>query len=302
MSFATDNPFLVTNIGQMMLTSTVPSSTAAPPLERRATVSLARRMQSLWHGYGLSSNWAWIACHGENVLWLPLEYRILSCAVLGPMVAIGCRSGKVLILVFSSDMFPVPRQEGSDMPDLPRHSRGEGGQAQWAESSPPSRAISAASIGNWSRESNDSIMTQPERRNSAFTFGYQLGSTSGSRSRRPEGGEMVAAEKANITTPLHLAVESCNEPQVRKFLQEATANISAKDEDGRAAVIYAMRDGKWDIALALSRVDYLNNDTYEYKASSLYRAIKRQNKDEMPHWSRTREISALLSAPTSQSH
>ena len=56
------------------------------------------------YSYGLSSDRSWIAWHGRNVLWLPSEYRPWesSCsAVSGTTVAIGCSSGRVLVIRFS---------------------------------------------------------------------------------------------------------------------------------------------------------------------------------------------------------
>ena len=52
-------------------------------------------------GYGLSSNGTWITLQGENLLWLPSEYRPSSLAISGPAVSIGCSSGRVLIFTFS---------------------------------------------------------------------------------------------------------------------------------------------------------------------------------------------------------
>ncbi|KAL5611102.1 hypothetical protein FOBRF1_007219 [Fusarium oxysporum] len=49
-------------------------------------------------GYGLSDNGTWITYEGQNLLWLSPEYRPLSSAVSGTVVAIGCPSGRVLIL------------------------------------------------------------------------------------------------------------------------------------------------------------------------------------------------------------
>ncbi|KAL2198599.1 hypothetical protein P885DRAFT_32988, partial [Corynascus similis CBS 632.67] len=52
-------------------------------------------------GYGLNRNNTWITYQGENLLWLPPEYRPLSSAIIGTTVSVGCFSGRVLIFRFS---------------------------------------------------------------------------------------------------------------------------------------------------------------------------------------------------------
>jgi len=54
-------------------------------------------------GYGLNRNREWITYDGENVLRLPPEYRVTSSATSGSRIAIGCSSGRVLVLRFSGD-------------------------------------------------------------------------------------------------------------------------------------------------------------------------------------------------------
>lgn len=60
-------------------------------------------------GYGLSSNGAWITYQGENLLWLPPEYRPSSAAISGTVVSVGCSTGRVLIFTFS-DSNPISSQ------------------------------------------------------------------------------------------------------------------------------------------------------------------------------------------------
>ncbi|KAK3305077.1 WD40-repeat-containing domain protein, partial [Chaetomium strumarium] len=52
-------------------------------------------------GYGLSSNGTWITYKGENLLWLPPEYRPSSSAISGTAVSIGCSSGRILFFIFT---------------------------------------------------------------------------------------------------------------------------------------------------------------------------------------------------------
>lgn len=52
-------------------------------------------------GYGIRTDGMWIVKDGQNMLWLPAEYRPFSSAVVETTVAIGCRSGRVLMMKFS---------------------------------------------------------------------------------------------------------------------------------------------------------------------------------------------------------
>ncbi|KAK3305099.1 WD40-repeat-containing domain protein, partial [Chaetomium strumarium] len=52
-------------------------------------------------GYGLSSNGTWITYKGENLLWLPPEYRPSSSAISGTAVSIGCSLGRILFFIFT---------------------------------------------------------------------------------------------------------------------------------------------------------------------------------------------------------
>ncbi|KAH6959986.1 hypothetical protein BKA56DRAFT_500329, partial [Ilyonectria sp. MPI-CAGE-AT-0026] len=54
-------------------------------------------------GYGVSTDSIWIVKDGQSMLWLPPEYRASSSAVAGSTVAIGCRSGRVLVMQFSAN-------------------------------------------------------------------------------------------------------------------------------------------------------------------------------------------------------
>ncbi|KAF3215340.1 hypothetical protein TWF191_009319 [Orbilia oligospora] len=61
-------------------------------------------------GYGLSKDRDWITWNGKDVLWLPVEYRSEyddEYIVSEDAIAIGCQSGRVLILTFSSSIFPL---------------------------------------------------------------------------------------------------------------------------------------------------------------------------------------------------
>src|SRR5206468_867064 len=67
----------------------------------------AKAPEESQYSYGLSSDGSWIAWHGRNVLWLPSEYRPSCSAVSEPTVAIGCPSGRVLVIHFSPVVSPI---------------------------------------------------------------------------------------------------------------------------------------------------------------------------------------------------
>ncbi|KAK2041772.1 hypothetical protein LZ31DRAFT_586324 [Colletotrichum somersetense] len=54
--------------------------------------------------YMLSQHDAWIKNGSQNILWLPPEYRAKRYAVEGSRIVIGCRSGRVLLLQFTSEL------------------------------------------------------------------------------------------------------------------------------------------------------------------------------------------------------
>ena len=62
--------------------------------------SPSRPVTSLAASYSVSSDNVWITYRGENLLWLPPEYRPTRFAVSGTSVALGCSSGNVLGLTF----------------------------------------------------------------------------------------------------------------------------------------------------------------------------------------------------------
>ncbi|KAF4337167.1 hypothetical protein FBEOM_8953 [Fusarium beomiforme] len=52
-------------------------------------------------GYGIGTDGIWIVKDRKRMLWLPPEYRSPVSAVVKSAVAIGCRSGRVLVMKFS---------------------------------------------------------------------------------------------------------------------------------------------------------------------------------------------------------
>ncbi|KAK0719401.1 WD40-repeat-containing domain protein, partial [Lasiosphaeris hirsuta] len=53
--------------------------------------------------YDLKADGIWITYKGENLMRLPQEYHASSHTVSGTAVAVGCRSGRVLVLAFSEE-------------------------------------------------------------------------------------------------------------------------------------------------------------------------------------------------------
>ena len=80
--------------------------TIADPKNSNATAPMEQNVieKAKWHGYSLNSDGSWIKWHTHNLLWLPSEYRASSFAVSGNVVAIGCGSGKVIIMQLSPAM------------------------------------------------------------------------------------------------------------------------------------------------------------------------------------------------------
>ncbi|KAI3532313.1 Vegetative incompatibility protein HET-E-1-like protein 15 [Colletotrichum abscissum] len=94
LSFDTMGLHLVTNIGRVKLGitgSTVTQSGGSAPLT------------ALPHpkGYGLRPDGSWITWEDHGVICLPPELQPSSSAVTGSTIAIGCRSGRVLVLGFA---------------------------------------------------------------------------------------------------------------------------------------------------------------------------------------------------------
>lgn len=47
---------------------------------------------------------SWITCNGKKVLWLPPDYRPCFVTVKERMIAMGTRTGLVLVIGFASDI------------------------------------------------------------------------------------------------------------------------------------------------------------------------------------------------------
>jgi hypothetical protein len=88
---------LSTNIG--LLNFDLPA--LAPAIDSQTTEAAS---QGVSHSsYGMSTDGVWIVNDEQRLLWLPPEHRAAESAVAGSTVAIGCRSGRVLVMKFSSN-------------------------------------------------------------------------------------------------------------------------------------------------------------------------------------------------------
>jgi WD40 repeat protein len=103
-AFDTTGSSLFTNVGTFTLNNlslSPTASTATPALE----VSNARPGSLLQHvnrwGIGLSEDNAWVTWGSHKVLWLPPTYRPGASDTTASTVAIGCPSGRVVLLAFS---------------------------------------------------------------------------------------------------------------------------------------------------------------------------------------------------------
>ncbi|WPJ60807.1 hypothetical protein SMAC4_13298 [Sordaria macrospora] len=81
-SFDPTNRDLHTNVGHInIVTETTESQVVLDDLES--------------HSYNLGQDKSWITCNGQNVLWLPPNYRPDECYVQGQMISFICESGQI---------------------------------------------------------------------------------------------------------------------------------------------------------------------------------------------------------------
>jgi hypothetical protein len=60
-----------------------------------STMNIAEPEHPQCLGVGIDSKSMWITHSGQNMLWLPSEYRPLCSSVCGTMICIGAGSGRV---------------------------------------------------------------------------------------------------------------------------------------------------------------------------------------------------------------
>ncbi|WKT54165.1 hypothetical protein QSH57_004749 [Fusarium oxysporum f. sp. vasinfectum] len=89
----TTNALLSTDIGLLNLDH------LAPAIDDQSTELTLRGVRH--SGWGISTDGVWIVKDGKEMLWLPPDYRGAKAAIVRSTVAIGCRSGRVLVMKFS---------------------------------------------------------------------------------------------------------------------------------------------------------------------------------------------------------
>ncbi|KAM6476127.1 hypothetical protein HDV62DRAFT_384573 [Trichoderma sp. SZMC 28011] len=89
---ATDDSHLITDSGVLKISASIIKT---PPEVLSADIG--------FHHYSINFDETWIMKDNKPLIWLPPEYRPNVSAVFGPTVAIGCMSGRVLIMRFSID-------------------------------------------------------------------------------------------------------------------------------------------------------------------------------------------------------
>ncbi|KAL7787609.1 hypothetical protein V8C43DRAFT_288578, partial [Trichoderma afarasin] len=87
---ATDDSHLITDSGVLKISASIIKT---PPEVLSADID--------FHHYSISSDETWIMKDDKPLIWLPPGYRPDVSAVFGATVAIGCMSGRVLIMRFS---------------------------------------------------------------------------------------------------------------------------------------------------------------------------------------------------------
>ena len=99
-SFDPSNYYLLTEIG--CLDVGLSSKAWEATLEPVGAQKLEQTQEPRQFGYGFNSAHSWVTCNGRNMLWLPPDFRPSSSTVRGRSVGIGCASGRVLIIDFST--------------------------------------------------------------------------------------------------------------------------------------------------------------------------------------------------------
>ncbi|KAL8310412.1 hypothetical protein RB597_010312 [Gaeumannomyces tritici] len=97
LSFDATGSYLHTNFGNISLRK--------PPVAGKAAFQTYLQHQNASiEGIGISADNAWITWNGQNLLWLPAEYRPEISAATRFTIALGCSSGQVLFFQFLGDI------------------------------------------------------------------------------------------------------------------------------------------------------------------------------------------------------
>ncbi len=99
MSFHLGSSGLLTEIG--LITLDRPTLPDYPPVADIYPDNTTAQ-ETRWRGYSIGSSW-----NGQNVLWLPPEFRPSSSAVVGSTAILGSSRGRVLLIRFAPNISPI---------------------------------------------------------------------------------------------------------------------------------------------------------------------------------------------------
>ncbi|KAI0479835.1 putative WD-repeat protein [Xylaria cf. heliscus] len=107
LSFDKTGQFLSSHVGPGQLS---PDRWQSITTEMTSTTSVStfdepHRTSCQWHGYGVSKDKCWVTLNGENLLWLPEDFRP-DCHfdVSSSYIVIGTKTGRVIIIGFSNSL------------------------------------------------------------------------------------------------------------------------------------------------------------------------------------------------------
>jgi WD40 repeat protein len=106
LSFESDDSRLLTSVGAIIMERLPLSEATIDKTSTTQLISNPGRDYLFGYGYGFSRDGCWITWHGHNLLWLPVEFRPIRSAVSGSTVVIGCFSGRVIFIRFSTQKLP----------------------------------------------------------------------------------------------------------------------------------------------------------------------------------------------------
>jgi hypothetical protein len=70
--------------------------------DEHSSTLLEHSTVGLWRsGVGISPDRCWVTWNGENMLWLPADFRPSCSALLGNTVVVGSGLGRVIVMRFS---------------------------------------------------------------------------------------------------------------------------------------------------------------------------------------------------------
>jgi hypothetical protein len=94
-------------VGSLTLSEAVIDNSGCTSMAMASTAEVASKLRHEYcHSFGFSNDSCWITWHGSRLLWLPVDFRPSYSAVSGSTIAIGCGSGRVILMRFSAEKLP----------------------------------------------------------------------------------------------------------------------------------------------------------------------------------------------------